>query len=137
MKIWSKAWNSSKKPKKQRKYKYNAPSQVRRKIMSSHLSKQLIQKYNIRSLPVRLGDKVKIMRGEFKGKEGEVERINRQRYSVNVKGITKQKKDGASYKVPISSSNLCIIELKDDKRRIKERKTKETNIEVKEKQKVK
>jgi large subunit ribosomal protein L26e len=39
--------------KKNRKSHFNAPSHVRRKIMSSPLSKDLRQKYNVRSMPIR------------------------------------------------------------------------------------
>ncbi|MCW1309534.1 MAG: 60S ribosomal protein L26, partial [Candidatus Nanoarchaeia archaeon] len=38
MKYWSKKWKSSKKPSKQRKYRYNAPLHIRRKFLSVNLS---------------------------------------------------------------------------------------------------
>jgi len=37
---------------KNRKRHFNAPSHIRRKIMSSPLSKELRQKYNVRSMPI-------------------------------------------------------------------------------------
>uniref|UniRef100_A0A4W2GAR4 Endoplasmic reticulum-Golgi intermediate compartment protein n=1 Tax=Bos indicus x Bos taurus TaxID=30522 RepID=A0A4W2GAR4_BOBOX len=43
---------------KNRKRHFNAPSHVRRKIMSSPLSKELRQKYNVRSMPIRKDDEV-------------------------------------------------------------------------------
>ncbi|XP_022349403.1 cone-rod homeobox protein-like [Enhydra lutris kenyoni] len=43
---------------KNRKRHFNAPSNVRRKIMSSPLSKELRQKYNVRSMPIRKDDDV-------------------------------------------------------------------------------
>ena len=62
----------SKQPRKQRKALYNAPLHLRNRLMSAMLSKELKEKYNKNSLPVRKGDVVKILRGNFKGIEGEV-----------------------------------------------------------------
>ena len=45
---------------KNRKRHFNAPSHVRRKIMSSPLSKDLRQKYNVRSMPIRKDDEVQV-----------------------------------------------------------------------------
>lgn len=46
---------------KNRKRHFNAPSHVRRKIMSSPLSKELRQKYNVRSMPIRKDDEVQVL----------------------------------------------------------------------------
>ena len=46
---------------KNRKRHFNAPSHVRRKIMSSPLSKELRQKYNVRSMPIRKDDEVQVI----------------------------------------------------------------------------
>ena len=45
---------------KNRKRHFNAPSHMRRKIMSSPLSKELRQKYNCRSMPIRKDDEVQV-----------------------------------------------------------------------------
>lgn len=118
MKFWSKEWKSSKKPKKQRKYRYNAPLHVKRKFLSAHLSEELRKKYNRRSFPVRKGDEVEIMRGEFKKKKGKINRVDLQETKVYIDGITRKKVDGSDISVPIHPSNLRITELylKDDKR---------------------
>ncbi|GFY59146.1 60S ribosomal protein L26 [Trichonephila inaurata madagascariensis] len=52
---------------KNRKRHFNAPSHIRRKIMSSPLSKELRQKYGVRSVPIRRDDEVMITRGHYKG----------------------------------------------------------------------
>lgn len=46
---------------KNRKRHFNAPSHIRRKIMSSPLSKELRQKYNVRSMPIRKDDEVQVL----------------------------------------------------------------------------
>jgi large subunit ribosomal protein L24 len=110
----------SKKPRKQRKFLYKAPLHLRRKMISAHLSKELREKYKTRSLPLRKGDEVEIMRGEFKKKRGKVSRIDTKKYKVYIEGITRKRTDGTERQVPIHPSNLRIINLNlEDKRRVK------------------
>jgi len=110
----------SKKPRKQRKYLKEAPLHVRRKMISAHLSKELRAKYKKRSIPVRVGDEVKILRGEFKGKTGKVKRVDTKKYKIYIEGITKKRTVGTEYMVPIHPSNVEIIKLNlEDKKRVK------------------
>jgi len=46
---------------KNRKRHFNAPSHIRRKIMSSPLSKELRSKYHVRSIPIRKDDEVQVI----------------------------------------------------------------------------
>lgn len=46
---------------KNRKAHFTAPSHIRRRLMSAPLSKELKQKYNVRSMPVRKDDEVQVM----------------------------------------------------------------------------
>jgi len=46
---------------KNRKRHFNAPSHIRRKIMSSPLSKELRQKHSVRSIPIRKDDEVQVI----------------------------------------------------------------------------
>ena len=117
---FSKSWKSSKQPRKQRKYMYNIPSHTAKKLMSAHLSKELIKKYKKRNIPIRKGDKVKIMRGQFKGKTGEVTKVDLKLTKVHVDSAFVPKRDGTKATYPIYPSNLLITELKlDDKKRKK------------------
>ncbi|MEM5773327.1 MAG: 50S ribosomal protein L24 [Candidatus Aenigmatarchaeota archaeon] len=110
----------SKKARKQRKFLFSAPLHVRRKMISAHLSKELKEKYKRRSLPLRKGDEVEVMRGEFKGKKGKISRIDLKKYKVYIEGITRKKTTGAEVQAPIHPSNLRIISLNlDDKERVK------------------
>lgn len=105
-------------PRKQRKALYAAPLHIRRKLMSANLSKDLRADIGKRSLPIRVGDKVQVVRGDFKGHEGKVESIDAKRYKVTVEGVTLSKPDGNAVLLPIHPSNLMIIEadLKDERR---------------------
>ena len=116
MKKFSKDWKSSTKRSKQRKYRINAPLHIKQKLAHSHLSKDLRQKYGKRNASVRKGDKVKIMRGQFKKHEGKVERLDLKESLAFVSGVETTKKDGTKKMLPSHPSNLMIIELNlDDK----------------------
>jgi len=119
-KKFSKKWISSKQPRKQRKYRYNAPLHIRQKLVSDHLSKELRKELGIRSLPVRKGDKVKIMRGQFKGKEGKVTKVDLKKLKIYIDVAKRKKVSGQEVQVPVDPSNVMIIELnKEDKKRLK------------------
>ncbi|MCW1296296.1 MAG: 50S ribosomal protein L24 [Candidatus Parvarchaeota archaeon] len=111
MKYWSKKWKSSKKPSKQRKYRYNAPLHIRRKFLSVNLSKELRAKYKRRSVTICKGDKVKIMKGRFKKMVGTVERIDLRKGNVFVDVAKIEKADGTKTSYPLKPSNLMIVEL--------------------------
>src|SRR3989344_3854847 len=119
-KKFSKSWVSSKQPRKQRKYRANAPLHIKAKFMHVNLSKALRKSQGIRNIQLRKGDKVKIMRGKFKKKEGKVNEILLNRGKIYIEGIQTKKKDGSNIKFPIRASNLQIVELNmEDKKRIK------------------
>ncbi|RLI95097.1 MAG: 50S ribosomal protein L24 [Candidatus Altiarchaeales archaeon] len=101
----------SKKPGKQRRYQINAPLHRRRKMLSATLDKKLREKYNRRNIPIRRGDKVRIMRGEFKGVMGEVVRVLPSKYKIYIDGVTIKKADGTAVERPIDPSNVMITEI--------------------------
>jgi len=120
MKFWSKKWKSSKKPRKQRKYVYHAPSHIRHKFLSAHLSGELKKKYSRRSFPVKKGDEVEVMRGKYKKKTGKISRVDMKMIKVYIDGLTRKKVDGSEVQVPFSPNRLKIINLNlDDKKRLK------------------
>ncbi|NPB02015.1 MAG: 50S ribosomal protein L24 [Methanopyri archaeon] len=103
-------WTKSRQPRKQRKALREAPLHKRQKLMSATLHPDLREKFNRRSLPVRKGDVVRIMRGDFKGHEGEVVEVDLKRLRVYVEGATIERSDGQEVYYPIHPSNLMIIE---------------------------
>jgi len=133
-KKFSKYWKSSKLPKKQRKFLANAPLHIKRKIISSGLSKDLRLKYKKRNMPLRKGDKIIITKGKFKGKDGNISEINTKKMKIYIEGIQSKKQDGSKINIPFKSSNLKIIELNlEDKKRLK--KIQENNQKIKENKK--
>ena len=117
---FSTSWKSSKQPRKQRKYVYHAPKHIRNKLVSATLSKTLKEKYNKKNVPLRKGDKVKVLRGQFKGKAGEVSEVNLSKLRAYITNVEIIKKDGTKVPYPIHPSKLMITELKvADKKRKK------------------
>jgi large subunit ribosomal protein L24 len=120
MKDWSKSWKSSKKRRKQLKYIKNAPLHIRKNFIASTLSKELRKKYTKRSIGIRKGDKVKVMRGQFRKTTGKVSDVDTRRARIHIEGVDFVKKDGTKVQYPVHPSNVMITELNlDDKRRKK------------------
>ena len=107
-----------------RKAHFTAPSHIRRVMMSSPLSKALKDKYNVNAIPVVKGDKVKVTRGSFKGREGKVTEVYRRKWVIHIEGLTREKVNGSSCKVGVDASKVEITELKlnKDRQNILERK---------------
>lgn len=95
---------------------YKAPDHVRRKLFAAPLSPELKATHKVRSLPVRSGDTVRIMRGDHKGFEGKVTRVDRGKYRIYVEGLTREKVDGTTIFVPIHPSKVMITKLNLDDR---------------------
>lgn len=121
---FSTKWKSSKQVRKQRKYLHNLPLHLQNKIIAAHLSKELREKYGMRNITIRKGDEVKVMRGNFKGKQGKVTKVEMQKNRVSIDGIQRKKIDGTKVDAWIRPSSLMIKTLNlDDKKRIKTKST--------------
>lgn len=106
----------TRKPSKQRKRMYQAPDHLRWKLFSSQISPKLRTTHKVKNLPVRSGDTVRIMRGDHKGFEGKVTRIDRGKHRIYVEGLTREKVDGTTIFIPIHPSKVMITKLNlDDK----------------------
>lgn len=108
----------SSRPNKQRKYQFSAEKNENHKLVGSHLTRELKQKKGFRSLPVRQGDIVKVMRGDNKGLTGKVNKVDPVKQRVYVDKVVKKKTDNTEFPVPIHPSNLLITKFaqKDRKR---------------------
>ena len=112
-------WLSSIQPRKQRKFRANAPLHIKGSFLSAKLSKELQEKQKTRTARVRVGDKVQILRGQFKGKTGVVDNVNVSNERIYVAGAEIIKKEGGKVPYPIHASNVVITSLSQDKRRFK------------------
>ncbi|KAI8811082.1 translation protein SH3-like domain-containing protein [Cladochytrium replicatum] len=102
---------------KSRKAHFAAPSHIRRTILSAGLSKELREKYKVRSLPVRKDDEVTVVRGTHKGREGKVTEVYRRKFIIHIEKLTREKVNGATIQIPIHPSKVVIAKLKLDKDR--------------------
>jgi large subunit ribosomal protein L24 len=86
----------------------------------SQLSTELRERHRRRSVRPRVGDSVRIVRGEFKDIEGKITRVDPRLGVVNVEGVTREKLKGGNAPIPIDSSNIIVTALfLDDKQRKK------------------
>ncbi len=119
---------------------YQATFQTKSKQLGSALSKDLHKKYGKRSVRVVEGDNITILRGEFKGVDGKVAKVDTAKNSVAIDGVKKEKTKGDKFDVYIHTSNLVVTSLNtEDKWRIRKLENKETKgvdkIKVKEDEK--
>ena len=66
----------------------------------------------VRSIPVRKDDEVKVLRGEFKDKEGKVTEVYRRKYVIHIERVSRDKSNGQSIPIGIDASNVVITKLK-------------------------
>jgi large subunit ribosomal protein L24 len=104
------------KPSKQRKLLYQSPAHRIRKLLTAPLSEDLRKNQGRRSYPVRKGDTVKIVRGDFAGVEGKISKVDTHRQRIFVEGVQREKVAGTSTNVSVHSSKVVITKLNlDDK----------------------
>merc|ERR1712151_172250 len=85
----------------------------RRKIMSAPLRYNLKKKYSVNSVPVCSNDQVRIVRGMFRGHEGKVIGVCRNKWSIMVECAIKKKSNAQDVKFGINPSNCIITKLAD------------------------
>jgi len=113
---------------------YNLISKHKRdKFLGANLSENLREQHSRRSMRVIKGDTVRILRGEYVGIEGKVEKVNTERSTLSIEGVQREKIRGGNVKVQIHASNVQIISLNtDDEYRMKgTKKTKDKKTTVK------
>ena len=108
------------KPRTQRRHLFQASAHNRQRHFSAALSPELKKKHGANAVPVRVGDTVRIMRGDRKGFEGKISRVDRTKYRIFVEGVTRTKVDGSTVPISIHPSKAMITTLNlDDKWRRK------------------
>lgn len=107
------ALTMSEQPRKQRKARFTAPLHLRQRLVHAHLSKEAKGRLKTkrRAVAVREGDKVKIVRGKFRGHSGKVSEVDLKSSKIYVEGAVARKAKGAEVLVAIEPSNVVIMEL--------------------------
>lgn len=101
----------SSKPSKQRVLLIKASINKKRKLLTARLSKEMISKYGIKRISIRVGDTVKILRGDWAGHEGKVVKVDLKRCRIHVEGVTVKRADGTPVYYPIHPSKVMITKL--------------------------
>ncbi|CAD7681284.1 unnamed protein product [Nyctereutes procyonoides] len=92
---------------KNRKRYLNAPSYIHRKIISS-LSKELRQKYNVRSMPIQK-DEVQGVQEHYKGQQiGKAVQVYRKKYVISTEQVQQKKANGTSVHAAIYFSKVVM-----------------------------
>jgi large subunit ribosomal protein L24 len=105
----------SKKPRKQRKALFKYKNHQRSKLLSTRVADFLREEYGIKNLPLRVGDDVRIVKGEFKDFEGEVIEITKDQ-RAKIKEAKFEKSDGTEFNPSIHISNLLITKFIKEKK---------------------
>ena len=105
---------SSKSPGKQRKKNFSAPIHANKNRLKCRLDEFLQEEYGLRSLVVKTGDLVKIMRGQFRDTEGKVIRVDYKDVQVFLDNATVTKADGKEVNIPVHPSNIMLVKLEMD-----------------------
>ena len=95
-----------------------APKHIRDTTICSTLTDDLREQYGRRSARVIKGDTVRVMRGEYTGIEGKVQKVDTRRGTLSIEGVQREKIKGGNVKVQIHASNVRLSGLNlDDKYR--------------------
>jgi large subunit ribosomal protein L24 len=112
---------SSKPVKVRKSFAKQATRERALKLARAMLSGDLKAKYTTNSIRVRPGDSVKLVRGEYAGVEGKIQKVFPSEGRVTVEGVTREKIAGGTTPLRIHTSNLVVtgINLEDKLRRQK------------------
>jgi len=101
----------SSKPKKQRKAHYNRDLHQKQQGLAAHLDKKLRKSIGKRSISLRKGDSVKVLRGAKKGKAGKITAVDYKKGTVFVDKLVRKKANGEEIPMPVQASNLLVIDV--------------------------
>ena len=104
---------TSTKARKQRKARANAPLHKKRRMVSAHRDSALMKEYNVRSVAVRKGDTVRVIRGDkdFKASEAKVASVDLKSLKLIIENVTLPKADGTQKPKPVDPSNVLLTRL--------------------------
>ena len=71
----------------------------------------------VRSIPIRKDDEVRVIRGSNKGREGKVTSVYRLKYVIHIERVSREKSNGQSVPIAIHPSKVVVTKLKLDKDR--------------------
>lgn len=108
---------TSSKPAKIHRYLDVRPNHISGKTNAvAALSSSLRDKYTRNAIRLRVGDSVRLLRGEYSGIEGKIQKVFASDGLITVEGINREKIAGGTTPVKIPASNVVVTSLNlDDK----------------------
>ncbi len=99
---------------------FKSPIHVHKRFLKCRLDDVLREEYGVRSLGLKKGDLVRIMRGQFRDTEAKVTRVDYANARVHLDSASTTKSDGKEASIPIHASNLMLVklELNDERKRL-------------------
>ncbi|NPA22397.1 MAG: 50S ribosomal protein L24 [Candidatus Micrarchaeota archaeon] len=90
-----------------RKKFFNTPVHKRKELVRAPVAQEagIDKKRDV----VKTGDTVRVLRGDHKGKEGKVVKVDRKRVRIYIEGIQRKNSQGKDVYIPIHPSNVIII----------------------------
>ncbi len=64
--------------------------------LSADVVRAWLRLWQVRSMPIRKDDEIKVIRGKLKTREGKVVQVYRKKFIIHVQGLSKEKSNGAS-----------------------------------------
>ena len=114
--------NVTRQPRKKRLALYEAGLNEKRKALRMHLSRELRKKMKKRSALPKKGDKVKVLRGEFRKREAKIVEVDVGAGKVYLEGVVAKRQGGKEMPAAIEPSNCMLVEWQEP--RLKPRKAK-------------
>ncbi len=91
-----------------RKKLYEMPVHRRKELVKAKVVKEAREELGTRVV-VKSGDTVRVMRGEFKGKEGKVVEVNRKEGTLAIEGVQRKNSQGKDVYIPVHASNVMVV----------------------------
>ena len=101
----------SQKPRKQRAFSHSLALHLQQKRLKGHASKEVRKETGKRSIALRKGDTVQVLRGSFGGKSGKIASVLYREGKITIEKMVRKKANGKEAFVPIHASNVLVMEL--------------------------
>jgi large subunit ribosomal protein L24 len=109
---------SPRSPRRQRRLIRRSSIHSHKRLLRCRLDETLREEYGVRSLGLKKGDLVRIMRGQFRDTEAKVQRVDYTKARVMLDAASVTKADGKEARIAMSASNLMMVKLElDDQRK--------------------
>jgi large subunit ribosomal protein L24 len=116
----------SRQPRKLRKAMYRSKIHELKRNISIHLSKELRKTMKKRSALAKKGDKVRVLTGEFRKREGKIIDVNVKTGKIYIEQLIIKKQGGKEKPVAIEPSNCILLEWAEPRKKERRAKAKKT-----------